>query len=48
MLRKQNDSGSRGPLLTVLGESARLEGKFNIGESILIECEVAGEMYVVG
>ncbi len=48
MLRKQNDSGSAGPLLTVLGESARLEGKFNIGESIQIECEVAGEMNVEG
>ncbi len=48
MFRKQNNSGSTGPLLTVLGESARLEGKFNIGESIQIECEVAGEMNVEG
>ena len=48
MLRKQNNSGPAGPLLTVLGESARLEGKFNIGESIQIECEVAGEMNVEG
>ena len=48
MLRKQNNSGPAGPLLTVLGESARLEGKFNIGESIQIECEVVGEMHVEG
>ena len=49
MLRKQNNnSGTAGPLLTVFGESARLEGKFNIGDSIQIECEVAGEMNVEG
>ncbi len=48
MLRKQNNSGPGSPLLTVLGESARLEGKFNIGDSIQIECEVAGEMNVEG
>ena len=36
------------PLLTVLGESARLEGKFNITESIQIECEIAGEITVDG
>jgi len=48
MLRKQTNSGPTGPLLTVLGESARLEGKFTIGDSIQIECEVAGEMNVEG
>jgi len=48
MLRKQNNSGPEGPLLTVFGESARLEGKFNIGDSIQIECEVAGEINVEG
>ncbi len=47
MLRKQNGGGA-GPLLTVLGESARIEGKFNIRDSIQIECEVAGEMNVEG
>ena len=41
-------AGRNGPLLTVMGESARLEGKFNIAESIQIECEVAGEINVDG
>ncbi|MBI2539206.1 MAG: hypothetical protein HYW04_05355 [Deltaproteobacteria bacterium] len=41
-------TGRNGPLLTVMGESARLEGKFNIAESIQIECEVAGEINVDG
>ncbi len=46
--KKQNGAGQKGPLLTVLGESARLEGKFTIQESIQIECEVAGEINVEG
>lgn len=46
--KKQNATGQGGPLLTVLGESARLEGKFTIGDSIQIECEVAGEINVEG
>ena len=46
--KKQNGAGQKGPLLTVLGESARLEGKFTIGDSIQIECEVAGEINVEG
>ena len=37
-----------GPLLTVLGSAARLEGKFTIADSIEIECEVAGEINVEG
>ena len=37
-----------GPLLAVLGSTARLEGKFTIGDSIEIECEVAGEINVEG
>jgi cytoskeletal protein CcmA (bactofilin family) len=40
--------GRNGPLLTIMGETARLEGKFNIAESIQIECEVAGEINVDG
>lgn len=50
MFGKKNSDGARpgGPLLTVMGESARLEGKFNIAESIQIECEVAGEINVEG
>ena len=39
---------NEGPLLTIMGASARLEGKFNITESIQIECEVAGEINVDG
>ncbi len=46
--KKRNGVGQKGPVLTVLGESARLEGKFSIQESIQIECEVAGEVNVEG
>jgi len=47
--KKQPESaGPSGPLLTVMGETARLEGKFNIAESIQIECEIAGEINVDG
>jgi cytoskeletal protein CcmA (bactofilin family) len=35
-------------LLTVLGQSARIEGKFDITESLHIECEVAGELNIGG
>ena len=50
MFGKKNSDGAgrNGPLLTVMGEAARLEGKFNIAESIQIECEVAGEINVEG
>jgi len=47
MFNKKTDQ-NEGPLLTVMGVSARLEGKFNITESIQIECEVAGEINVDG
>lgn len=47
--RRNSDSpGREGPLLTIKGETARLEGKFNIADSIHIECEVAGEINVEG
>ncbi len=48
MFNKKNKAGNGVPLLTVVGESARLEGKFKITESIQIECEVAGEINVEG
>ena len=48
MFNKKNKADNEVPLLTVVGESARLEGKFNITESIQIECEVAGEINVEG
>ena len=35
-------------LLTVVGETARMEGKFEIADSIQIECEVGGELRVGG
>jgi cytoskeletal protein CcmA (bactofilin family) len=35
-------------LLSVMGASAKLEGKFDISDSIHIECEVGGEMTVGG
>ena len=37
-----------GPLLTIVGASAKLEGKFEITNSIQIECEVGGELSVGG
>ncbi len=46
--RKQDGSGQGNRLLAVMGDSARLEGKFTIGESIQIECEVIGEINVEG
>ena len=36
------------PLLTVVGDRARMEGKFDIADSIQVECEVGGEMNVGG
>src|SRR3989337_901052 len=46
--RNSDSPGREGPLLTVMGETARLEGKFNIADSIQIECEIAGEINVDG
>jgi cytoskeletal protein CcmA (bactofilin family) len=36
------------PLLSVQGATAKLEGKFEISDSIQIECEIGGEMTVGG
>ena len=41
-------SNSTQQLLNVLGASAKIEGKFDISDSIQIECEVGGEMTVGG
>ena len=41
-------SSSTAQLLSVLGASAKLEGKFEISDSIQIECEIGGEMTVGG
>ena len=35
-------------LLTVIGDRASMEGKFDIADSIQIECEVGGELNVGG
>ncbi len=35
-------------LLTVVGEHAKMDGKFDIADSIQIECEVSGELNVGG
>ena len=40
--------GTTIPLLTVIGESAKMEGKFEIADSIQIECAVGGELRVGG
>ncbi len=42
------DAGNPSPLLTVMGNDAKLEGKFDIADSIEIECEVGGELKVGG
>ena len=36
------------PLLTVVGDTAKMEGKFEIADSIQIECEIGGELRVGG
>jgi cytoskeletal protein CcmA (bactofilin family) len=43
-----NGHGAPITLLTVVGETARMEGKFEIADSIQIECEVGGELRVGG
>ena len=35
-------------LLTIVGETAKIEGKFEIADSIQIECEIGGEIRVGG
>jgi len=35
-------------LLTIAGDHAKVEGKFDISDSIQIECEVGGELNVAG
>jgi cytoskeletal protein CcmA (bactofilin family) len=35
-------------LLTVVGDHARMEGKFEIADSVQIECELGGELNVGG
>jgi cytoskeletal protein CcmA (bactofilin family) len=50
----QKTTPTKGPtappatLLTVVGDTAKMEGKFQIADSIQIECEVGGELRVGG
>jgi cytoskeletal protein CcmA (bactofilin family) len=41
-------SGVPVTLLSVVGDAAKMEGKFEIADSIQIECEVGGELIVGG
>jgi len=43
---KNGKGASTVSLLTIVGESAQIEGKFNIADSIQIECEIGGELSV--
>jgi cytoskeletal protein CcmA (bactofilin family) len=43
-----NGNGHSITLLTVVGEHAKMDGKFDIADSIQIECEVSGELNVGG
>jgi cytoskeletal protein CcmA (bactofilin family) len=40
------NDGNASPLFTVVGSDARLEGTFDVADSIQIECEVGGRMKV--
>ena len=44
----RNQVAANGKLLTILGTSARIEGKFQIAESIEVQCEITGELTVGG
>jgi len=46
--RTEGPSASPVTLLTVVGDTAKMEGKFQIADSIQIECEVGGELRVGG
>ena len=58
MLGRKNGPGTQTPdngrggasitLLTIAGEQAKIEGKFEITDSIQIECEIGGELSVGG
>jgi cytoskeletal protein CcmA (bactofilin family) len=43
-----NGNGHSITPLTIVGEHAKMEGKFDIADSIQIECEVGGELNVGG
>ncbi len=45
---KDGNSSNSFSLLSVMGKDAKLEGKFDIADSIEIECEIGGELKVGG
>ena len=47
-VQEPNGHGHPVTLLTIVGEHAKMEGKFDIADSIQIECEVGGEWNVGG
>jgi cytoskeletal protein CcmA (bactofilin family) len=47
-VQKDGNSSNSFSLLAVMGKDAKLEGKFDIADSIEIECEVGGELKVGG
>src|SRR3990170_1721747 len=47
-LAKEGGQTSLTPLLTVMGGDAKIEGKFDITDSIEIECKIGGELRVGG
>jgi cytoskeletal protein CcmA (bactofilin family) len=48
LIENGRNGGASGTLLTIAGDTAKIEGKFDIADSIQIECEVGGELNVGG
>ncbi|HEV8639730.1 MAG TPA: polymer-forming cytoskeletal protein [Methylomirabilota bacterium] len=46
--RNSKNGGASITLLTIAGDHAKVEGKFEIPDSIQIECEIGGELNVDG
>ncbi len=44
----EHGSAPAGTLLTVLGAKAKVDGKFDIADSIEVECEIGGELKIGG
>ncbi len=44
----EHGSAPAGTLLTVLGAKAKVDGKFEIADSIEVECEIGGELKIGG
>ena len=45
---RSQSSGTPVTLLTVTGQTAKMHGKFEIADSLHVECEVGGELIVGG